>query len=89
MAETAIAGLGMTELGKVYGPSSRRFAAQAVRAAAADAALALTDLDGLIMGTSLTGTLARRDARLLVQINGHEHNLVTCSPGPLRVKGGR
>ena len=38
--DTAIAGLGMTELGKVYGRSPRRLAADAVRAAAADAGLA-------------------------------------------------
>ncbi|WP_433185507.1 thiolase family protein [Actinoallomurus sp. CA-150999] len=77
MAETAIAGLGMTELGKVYGPSPRRFAAQAVRAAAADAGLALTDLDGLIVSPGLLGspgielarTLGLRDLRLLVQMN--------------------
>ncbi|GAA4624840.1 thiolase [Actinoallomurus vinaceus] len=77
MAETAIAGLGMTELGKVYGLSPRRFAAQAVRAAAADAGLALTDLDGLIVAPGMSGspgvelahTLGLRDLRLLVQMN--------------------
>jgi acetyl-CoA acetyltransferase len=77
MAETAIAGLGMTELGKVYGRSPRRLAAEAVRAAAADAGLALTDLDGLIVapgmsgspGVELAGTLGLRDLRLLLQMN--------------------
>src|SRR5579863_9799404 len=46
---TAIAGLGMTELGKVYGRSSRRLAAEAVRLAVADAGLGLADLDGLLV----------------------------------------
>ncbi|MCO6009916.1 thiolase family protein [Actinoallomurus purpureus] len=77
MAETAIAGLGMTELGKVYGRSPRRLAAQAVRAAAADAGLPLADLDGLIVAPGLSGspgvelahTLGLRDLRLLVQMN--------------------
>ena len=35
--DPVIAGLGMTELGKVYGPTAADFAAQAVRRAAADA----------------------------------------------------
>jgi acetyl-CoA acetyltransferase len=77
MAETAIAGLGMTELGKVYGRSPRRLAAEAVRAAAADAGLPLADLDGLIVapgmsgspGVELAGTLGLRDLRLLLQMN--------------------
>ena len=39
MATAAIAGLGLTELGQVYGRSPRRLAAEAVRLAAADAGL--------------------------------------------------
>ncbi|MCW2943463.1 MAG: hypothetical protein JWR24_180 [Actinoallomurus sp.] len=77
MTDTAIAGLGMTELGKVYGRSPRRLAADAVRGAAADAGLALADLDGLIVssgmsgspGIELAGTLGLRDLRLLTQMN--------------------
>lgn len=77
MAETAIAGLGMTELGKVYGRSPRRLAAEAVRAAAADAGLPLTDLDGLIVAPGMSGspgvelarTLGLCDLRLLLQMN--------------------
>jgi acetyl-CoA acetyltransferase len=77
MAETAIAGLGMTALGKVYGRGPRRLAAEAVRAAAADAGLSLTDLDGLIVAPGLSGapglevarTLGLRDLRLLLQLN--------------------
>ena len=39
MTGAAIAGLGITELGKVYGRSSASLAAEAVRLAMADAAL--------------------------------------------------
>ncbi|MFI0349543.1 thiolase family protein [Actinomadura sp. 9N407] len=74
---TAIVGLGMTELGKVYGRSPRRFAADAVRLAVADAGLALDDLDGLLVshglggspGIELADTLGLRDLRLLSQMN--------------------
>ena len=79
MTETAIAGLGMTELGKVYGRSPRRLAADAVRAAAEDAGLPLSDLDGLIVSTGLSGspgielaeTLGLRDLRLLTQMSSY------------------
>ena len=73
----AIAGLGMTELGRVYGRSPRRLAADAVRAAARDAGLDLVDLDGLLVshgvggspGIELAETLGLRDLRLLTQLN--------------------
>ncbi|MEW2355118.1 thiolase family protein [Spirillospora sp. NPDC029432] len=76
---TAIAGLGMTELGKVYGRSPRRLAADAVRLAVADAGLALGDLDGLLVSHGLGGspgievadTLGLRDLRLLSQMNSY------------------
>jgi len=76
---TAIAGLGMTELGKVSGRSPRRLAADAVRAAAADAGLAPSELDGLIVSHGLSGspgielaaTLGLRDLRLLTQMNSY------------------
>ena len=38
--DPVIAGLGMTEIGRVYGRSAAQFAADAVRLAAADAGLA-------------------------------------------------
>jgi acetyl-CoA acetyltransferase len=50
----AICGLGMTELGRVYGPSPAQFAADAVRLAAADAGLAVGDIDGLLVSSGLT-----------------------------------
>ncbi|GAA4083911.1 thiolase family protein [Actinomadura miaoliensis] len=76
-AGAAIAGLGMTELGKVYGRSPRRLAADAVRRAVADAGLTLDDLDGLLVshgmggspGIELADTLGLRDLRLLTQMN--------------------
>lgn len=74
---TSIVGLGMTELGKVYGRSPRRLAAEAVRLAVADAGLELGDLDGLLVshgmggspGIELAGALGLRDLRLLSQVN--------------------
>jgi acetyl-CoA acetyltransferase len=49
-----ICGLGLTELGRVYGPTAAQFAADAVRLAAADAGLALADLDGLMVSSGVT-----------------------------------
>ena len=51
---TAIAGLGITEQGRVYGPSAIGFAADALRLALDDAGLAPTDLDGLLVNPGLT-----------------------------------
>ena len=50
----AIAGLGITEVGKVYGRRLEEFAADAVRLAAADAGLAVTDIDGLLVSSGVT-----------------------------------
>ena len=50
-----IAGLGITEMGKVYGKTTAEFAADAVRRAAADAGLSLGDIDGLLVSTGVTG----------------------------------
>jgi acetyl-CoA acetyltransferase len=44
-----IAGLGMTEMGKVYGRTAAQFAGDAVRTAARDAGIALSDIDGLLI----------------------------------------
>ncbi|WP_067813360.1 thiolase family protein [Actinomadura kijaniata] len=73
----SIVGLGMTELGRVYGRSPRRLAADAVRRAVADAGLSLPDLDGLLVshgmggspGIELADSLGLRDLRLLTQMN--------------------
>ncbi|HEY7324676.1 MAG TPA: thiolase family protein [Streptosporangiaceae bacterium] len=50
-----IVGLGMTDLGKVYGRTPADFAADAVRRAADDAGLALADIDGLLTSSGVTG----------------------------------
>jgi acetyl-CoA acetyltransferase len=50
-----IAGLGLTELGKVYGRTPAQFAAEAVRLAVADAGLTLADVDGLLTSSGVTG----------------------------------
>jgi acetyl-CoA acetyltransferase len=75
---TAIAGLGMTQLGKVYGRTPAEFAVEAVTRAAADAGLALADIDGLLVNPGvnndtdlrLQSTLQLRDLRLLTTIQG-------------------
>src|SRR5579872_4497374 len=48
-----IAGLGITEMGRVYGRSAEDFAAAAVRLAVADAGLDLSDVDGLLTNAGL------------------------------------
>src|ERR1035441_4965573 len=53
--DPVIAGLGMTEIGRVYGRTAAQFAAEAVRLAAADAGLALGDTDGLLVSPGSTG----------------------------------
>jgi acetyl-CoA acetyltransferase/uncharacterized OB-fold protein len=73
----AIAGLGMTSLGRVYGQSPRRLAASAVRLAAADAGMALADIDGLLicpgitggLDVGLAGLLGLQDLALLAVVN--------------------
>jgi acetyl-CoA acetyltransferase/uncharacterized OB-fold protein len=75
--DAAIAGLGMTSLGRVFGSSPRKLAASAVRLAAADAGMALPDLDGLLicpgitggLDVGLAGQLGLRDLALLAVVN--------------------
>jgi acetyl-CoA acetyltransferase len=67
-----IAGLGITEMGKVYDRSTAGFAADAVRRAAADAGLGLADIDGLLVsggvGLELQRDLNLRDLGLLSEM---------------------
>ncbi|MGP4021574.1 thiolase family protein [Saccharopolyspora sp. 5N708] len=72
-----IVGLGMTELGKVYGRTAGEFAADAVRDAAADAGLRPSDVDGLLINSGVSGgvdiwtlqqQLQIRDLRLLTEM---------------------
>lgn len=73
----ALVGLGMTDLGKVYGRSSTALAAKAVQLAVADAGLALSDLDGLLVsagvkqdvGVGLAAVLSLGELNLLAQVN--------------------
>ncbi len=75
--DAAIAGLGMTSLGRVFGSSPRRLAASAVRLAAADAGMAVSDLDGLLicpgisggLDVGLAGQIGMRDLALLAVVN--------------------
>ena len=50
----AIAGLGITEVGKVFGKTAGEYAADAIRLAISDAGLQLSDLDGLMISEGLT-----------------------------------
>ena len=52
---TAITGLGMTPMGRVYGKSATELAADAVRTAIADAGLTKGDIDGLLINPGITG----------------------------------
>ncbi|GEL22288.1 thiolase [Pseudonocardia sulfidoxydans NBRC 16205] len=71
--DAAIVGLGITEVGRVYGRSAPDFAADAVRRAVTDAGLTLADVDGLLVSSgttqdvdvSLQRRLGLRDLRLL------------------------
>src|ERR1700737_4987127 len=73
----AIAGLGITALGKVYGRTSAEFAPDAVLRAVADAGLRISDVDGLLTSNGITGggsfmladTLGLRDLRLNVTLS--------------------
>jgi acetyl-CoA acetyltransferase len=77
--DPVIAGLGITQLGKVYGPSAADFAGQAVRLAAVDAGLRLSDIDGLLVSSGTTNgvhlglqrDLELADLRLLAEMQAY------------------
>jgi acetyl-CoA acetyltransferase len=79
MTSAAIAGLGITELGKVYGRSATSLAAEAVRLAAADAGLSLSAIDGLLIssgtkqdvGLQLANVLAMGPLGILSTVNAY------------------
>ena len=51
---TAITGLGMTPMGRIYGKTAMDFAVEAVRDAIADAGLQRADVDGLLVNAGIT-----------------------------------
>ncbi|GAB2666141.1 thiolase [Gordonia jinhuaensis] len=61
----AISGLGMTEMGKVYGPTAEDFAVEAIDLAVADAGVSLADVDGLLVNPGMSGGVDMRLARRL------------------------
>ena len=75
---TAISGLGMTELGRVYGRSASDLAVDAVLRAIADAGLVKSELDGLLLNAgisqgidlSLAQAIGLRGLSLQTQMNG-------------------
>jgi acetyl-CoA acetyltransferase len=75
---TAIAGLGVTAMGKVYGRTATDFAVEAISLAAEDAGLSLADIDGLYVNPGikndtdmrLQSTLQMRHTRVLATIQG-------------------
>lgn len=81
--QTAICGLGITPMGKIYGHDSYWFAAEAIKAAVEDAGIAKDDLDGLLINpgvTAFTGGgisiplqnhLGLRNLRLLNHMNSY------------------
>jgi acetyl-CoA acetyltransferase len=63
--KAALAGLGITDLGKVYGRTAPQLGAQAVRRAAADAGLAMSDIDGLLISGGISDTISADNAMTL------------------------
>jgi acetyl-CoA acetyltransferase len=76
-AAAAIAGLGITEMGKVHGRTPSDFAAEAIALALEDSGLEARDVDGLLvnanhaaeMGPSLQLSLGLQDLTLLSSMN--------------------
>jgi len=71
--QAAIVGLGMTELGRVYGRTTTQFAAQAVRTALDDAGIKKEEVDGLLVNSGVTRGI---DVRLQDQLGLHPLRLL-------------
>ena len=75
----AIVGLGMTELGRVYGKTATDFAVEAVTLAAKDAGISVKGIDGVMtncppgagVGLALQRELGLPNLRLLTEIQGY------------------
>lgn len=52
---TAITGLGITDMGRIYGKTASEFALDAVRLALDDSGLEKSDIDGLLINAGITG----------------------------------
>src|SRR3954454_19764958 len=52
--KAAISGLGITDMGRIYGHDSSWFAAEAIRLALDDAGLQKADIDGLLINAGAT-----------------------------------
>ncbi|MGI5144627.1 thiolase family protein [Streptomyces sp. CA-106110] len=70
----AVVGLGLTEMGKVYGSTAQQLAAEAVKRAADDAGLRLSDIDGLLVSAGVTRSV---DLSLQVDLGLHDLRLLT------------
>src|SRR4051812_24985054 len=57
-ASSAIAGLGITEMGKVYGRTASDFAGEAIALALDDAGLEAGDIDGLLVNANQSAEMA-------------------------------
>ena len=77
IGKCAIAGLGVTGMGRIYGRDAADFAAEAIKLALADAGLKKEELDGLLINSgvspgldlSLQNILGLRDLKLLNHMN--------------------
>src|SRR5215216_4187495 len=56
-AKSAIVGLGLTEMGKVYGRTGSSLALEAIDLAIKDAGLKKEDVDGMLIANGITGSL--------------------------------
>lgn len=74
----AIVGLGITEMGKIYGRTATQFAVEAITLAARDAGLTLSDIDGLLVNPGvkndtdlrLQSVLRMQNTRMLATVQG-------------------
>ena len=81
--QTAICGLGITEMGKVYGHDASWFAGESIKLAIEDAGLEKDQIDGLLVNSGITGMmgtgigiplqgyLGLRNLRLLNHMNSY------------------
>ncbi|HZG83752.1 thiolase family protein [Paenibacillus sp.] len=77
--KAAIAGLGITDMGRIYGKTATDFAAEAIKLALDDAGLKPTELDGLLVNSGVTNgidinlmnELGMRDVKLMNHMNSY------------------